>query len=79
MRSASVASEALSTVPTRESSLEQVRELFERGVLVVDRENDQAAAVVVTVHDLLILRSGRPRAGAIFAPAPRDHGDCETV
>ena len=57
---------------------EQVGELFESGVLVVDRENDQAATVVVTVHDLLILHSGRPRAGDLRSGSA-DYGDCETA
>ena len=47
-------------------------------VLVVDRENDQAATVVVTVHDLLILHSGRPRAGDLRSGSA-DYGDCETA
>jgi hypothetical protein len=45
---------------------EQVGELLERRVLVVDRENDQAAGVVVTVHDPLILHVRAPAVPVIF-------------
>ena len=81
MRSASVASDALSTAPTRGVLPQQVGEFFERGFLVVYRENDQAAGAVVTVHDLLILHVRYASRGdrVIFASGSADHGDCETA
>ena len=78
MRSASVASDALSTIPTRGVLAQQVGQFFESRLLVVHREDDQAAGAVVAVHDLLILRVRGAGAGTT-CPDSVDHGDGESV